>query len=469
MPTLRLRRSRWIQIAATLLLFAASSLAVSGDQPAEWVNAYREPASRLIGAAMSDSTAWNRLAEMTDRFGHRLAGSSSLEGAITWAADLMRKDGFENVALEPVMVPRWVRGRESVELIEPVVESLAMLGLGGSVATPPEGIEAEVLVVSSFADLDARGPEAKGRIVLYDVPYTNYGETVRYRGAGASRAAQLGAVAALVRAVGPVGLRTPHTGGMGYAEGVARIPVAAISAEDSARLARLQQRGQRIRVRLKMEARFEAETASANVVGELRGREKPGEVVVVGCHIDSWDVGTGASDDAVGCVVTWEAVRLMKTLNLRPRRTVRVVLFTNEENGLRGGLGYRDRHREELASHVMMLEADLGVFWPQVLGFTGSDAARATVTQAVTLLMSLGFDRVTPDGGGADIGPSVAAAGIASMALRGDPDRYFLVHHTPADTIDRIDRSEVARATAAIAVMTYVVADLPERLPAAVK
>jgi carboxypeptidase Q len=438
---------------------------VAAQPSASWVEAYREPARQLIGAAMADTSGWKRLAELTDRFGHRLAGSPTLDRAIAWSAETMRMDGFESVGLEPVMVPRWVRGHESVELVEPVRQPLAMLGLGGSVATPPEGLEADVLVVSSFSELDARAADVKGRIVLYNVPYTTYGETVQYRGSGASRAARHGAVAALVRSVGPVGLRTPHTGGMSYAADLPRIPTAAISAEDADRLGRLQALGQRVRVRLKMEARFEPDVESANVVGEWRGRERPEEIVVVGCHVDSWDVGTGASDDAVGCIVTWEAVRLMKALDLRPRRTVRVVLFTNEENGLRGGLGYRDRHRDELSRHVMMLEADLGVFWPQTIGFTGSDAARAVVTQAATLIAGVGFDRITQNGGGADIGPSVAAAGIPSMALQGDPDRYFVVHHTPADTIDRIAPSEVARATAAIAVMTYVVADLPERLP----
>lgn len=458
-PTIR----RGAALGAALLL----SLPVAAQSPASWVGAYREAARRLIGAAMSETFAWKRLVTLTDRFGHRLAGSSTLDGAIAWAADEMRADGLENVGLEPVVVPKWVRGSESAELLEPARQALAMLGLGGSVATPPEGIEAEVLVVSSFDDLDARAAEVKGRIVLYNVPFTTYGETVQYRGAGASRAARHGALAALVRAVGPVGLRTPHTGGLNYAADLPRIPAAAISAEDAERLGRLQASGVRIRVRLKMEARFEPDVPSANVVGEWRGRERPDEVVVVGCHIDSWDVGTGATDDAVGCVVTWEAVRLIKALDLRPRRTVRVVLFTNEENGLRGGLGYRDRHRDELANHVMMLEADLGVFWPQTIGFTGSDAARAIVAQASTLIAGLGFDRITQSGGGADIGPSVSAAGIPSMALQGDPDRYFVVHHTPADTVDRIAPSEVARAAAAVAVMAYVVADLPEPLPRA--
>jgi carboxypeptidase Q len=217
-------------------------------------------------------------------------------------------------------------------------------------------------------------------------------------------------------------------------------------------------------VRLKMEARFEADAESANVVGELRGREKPEEIVVVGAHFDSWDVGAGASDDGAGCVVTWEALRLMKQLNLRPRRTVRVVLWTNEENGLRGALAYRDQHRSELARHVMMLESDNGVVRPIGFGFSGGDVARQKLKAIATLLKGIGADALVPGGSGADIGPSVREARIPSLALLSDDPRYFLIHHTPADTVDKIDPVEMAKSAAAVAVMTYVVADLPERL-----
>ena len=220
--------------------------------------------------------------------------------------------------------------------------------------------------------------------MLFNVPFTNYGETVRFRSGGPSRAARHGAVAMLVRAVGPAGLRTPHTGALQYASDVPKIPAAAISAEDADRLQRMADRGSKIVVRLKMEAHFDADAESANVVGEIRGRERPDEVVVVSGHLDSWDVGAGATDDGGGCVVTWEALRIMKKLNLRPRRTVRVVLWTNEENGGRGGLAYRDQHRAELAKHVMMLESDGGVFRPLGFGFTGNDAARETVKAIAT-------------------------------------------------------------------------------------
>jgi len=217
-------------------------------------------------------------------------------------------------------------------------------------------------------------------------------------------------------------------------------------------------------VRLSMDAQMLPDAESANVVAEIVGRERPDEVVVLGCHFDSWDVGTGATDDGGGCIASWEAVRLMKKLGLRPRRTVRVVLFTNEENGLRGGLGYRDQHQAELGSHVLMIETDGGVFRPRGFGFSGSDAARATVKDIATLLVGVGATSIGPSGGGADIGPSVQAATIPAMSLDVDGSLYFTIHHTPADTVDKIEPADLARCVAALAVMGYVVADLPQRL-----
>jgi len=361
-------------------------------------------------------------------------------------------------------VPRWVRGRESAEIVEPAAHEIVMLGLGDSIATPSDGVQAEVLIVRSFEELDARAASVRGRIVLFNVPFTSYGETVRYRSQGPSRAARLGAAAMLVRAVGPAGLRTPHTGALQYAGDAPKIPAAAITTEDADRLQRMADRGNRIVVRLKMEAHFEPDVESANVIGELTGRERPDEIVLVSGHLDSWDVGAGASDDGGGCVATWDALRIMKKLNLRPRRTVRVVLWTNEENGGRGGQAYRDQHRAELDRHVMMLESDGGVFRPLGFGFSGNEAARETVRAIATLLTGIGADQITPGGGGADIGPSVQEGRIPAMSLDVDGSKYFLIHHTTADTIDKIDPTEMSRCAAAVAVMAYVIADLPRRL-----
>lgn len=448
------------------LLVAALTLSMSAQGRPAWLDPYRANADHLIKAASADQFGWDRVAELTDTYGQRLSGSDNLNRAIAWAVETMKKDGLENVHTERVMVPKWVRGAESVEITNPPHHVIPMLGLGGSIATPPAGIEAEVMVVGSGDELARRAAEAKGKIVLFNVPYTNYGETVAYRAGGARMASQHGAVAALVRSVGPAGLRTPHTGNMNYGDDtVAKIPAAAITVEDALRIQRLTNRGIKVRVRIKMEARFDPDVESFNVVGEIRGSEKPEEIVLVGCHFDSWDTGTGASDDGVGCIVGWEAARLMKKLNIRPKRTVRVVLFTNEENGIRGGNGYRDQHAKEAANHIMAFESDGGVFAPARLGFTGSPQARQLINDIATLLVPVGLHEVADGGGGADIGPIAALGKVPMMSYQGDATRYFTIHHTPADTVDRIDPAEVSKAAAGFATMIYVVADMPQALP----
>jgi carboxypeptidase Q len=454
---------RPLALALLLVQFPPPAVDVPTRAAPEWLAPYRDATSRLMGEAIASDAAWQRLALLGDTFGHRLSGSPNLEAAIRWAVEEMKRDGLENVHTEAVQVPHWVRGRESLEIAGPIPQPLVMLGLGNSVGTPAAGVEAELLVVHTFEALDAARDRVKGRIVLFNVPFTTYGDTVRFRAAGPSRAGALGAVAVLVRAVGPAGLRTPHTGALTYVEGQPRIPAAAVTAEDAARLQRMVDRGTTVRLKLMMEARLLPDADSANVVGEIRGRELPNEVVVIGGHFDSWDVGTGSTDDGGGCIATWEALRLMKKLNLRPRRTVRVVLWTNEENGGRGGQGYREQHLAELANHVMMMESDGGVFRPTGFGFSGSEGSRARVRDIATLLAGIHANAIGPSGGGADIGPSVQQTGIPAMSLEVEGN-YFLIHHTPADTIDKIDPLDIARSSAAIAVMTYVIAEMPERL-----
>jgi carboxypeptidase Q len=451
------------RIVVSLSFVFCLALAGAPGAQTRWLEAYREPARRIIDESRSSTFAWDRLAELGDTFGNRLSGSENLDAALKWAADQMRQDGLENVRLDPVKVPHWVRGAESLEIIAPGRHPLVVLGLGNSIGTPPDGLEGDILVVRSFQELEASGDRAKGRIVLFNVSFTTYGETVVYRTDGPSRAAAKGAVATLIRAVGPAGLRTPHTGSLRYADGQPQIPAAAVSTEDADRLQRMQNRGTRVRLRLRMEAKFLPDADSSNLIGEIRGRELPDELVVLSGHFDSWDIGTGSTDDGGGCVVSWEALRLMKKLGLRPRRTLRVVLFTNEENGLRGGLDYRERYRSQLADHVMMFESDSGVFKPTGFGFSGTDSARRTIEEIATLLKSIGADTIGANGGGADIGPSVQAANIPALSLDVDGN-YFLIHHTPADTIDKIDPRHMSTAAAAIGVMAYVVADMAQRL-----
>ena len=427
---------------------------------------YSGTADRFVRAATQDSVAYNRIAELGDRFGPRLSGSENLERSIDWILARMKEDGLENVRGEPVMVPRWVRGRESAELVSPRAVNLPMLGLGGSIATPPEGITAEVLVVSDFAELTRRASEAKGKIVLFNAPFTNYGATVQYRVNGAIAAARVGAVASLISSVASFSMRTPHTGSMSYNDSVPRIPHAAITVEDAQMLHRMQLRGERIVMRLKMEAHTLPDVQSRNVVGEIRGSERPDEIIVLGGHIDSWDVGTGAMDDAGGCIAAWHALKLMKQLGLRPRRTVRVVMWTNEENGLRGGNAYRDAHRNEIDKHVLAIESDAGVFKPLGFGVTASDSAFAIIQQVGKLLDRIGAGRITRGGGGADIGP-IMALGVPGMGLNVEGEKYFWYHHSEADTVDKLDPHHVNLAAATLAIMAYVVADMPQTLPRA--
>ncbi len=441
-----------------LVLFAAP---LGAQQPV--ADRYRDAANRIIDAAMADtSVAWNRLAAFVDYSGPRLAGSANLERGIDWLLAEMKKDGLANVRGEPAMVPHWVRGHESVTMMLPREADVPMLGLGGSIGTPAKGITAEVLVVSSFEELTKRAADAKGKIVLFDVPFTDYGSTVRYRGAGAVAAARVGALASLIRAVGPYGMRTPHTGGMAYDSTVTRIPAAAIAMEDAMMMHRMQDRGHKVVVTLRMEAQTLPDSPSRNAMGELRGREKPLEIVAIGGHSDSWDVGTGAMDDAGGIVVAWEAVNLLKRLGLTPRRTIRVVGWVNEENGTRGGLAYRDAHQNE--PHSLAIESDAGVFTPLGFGFSGSDSARVIIKQVGTLLERIGAGKIGAAGGGADIGP-IVATGVPSMSLDVDGSKYFWYHHTPADTPDKLNPVDMQKCVAAFAVMAYIIADLPEMLP----
>jgi carboxypeptidase Q len=426
---------------------------------------YRDVADSLIHAATRDSAAYIRLGELVDGFGHRLSGSASLEAALDWILAQMTSDGLEHVRGERVMVPHWVRGEESAELVKPRRVRLYMLGLGGSIATPRRGITAPVLVVTSFDDLRQRAAEAQGKIVLFDVPFTTYPETVKYRVGGAAAAARAGAVACLIRSVASFSIRSPHTGVMHYDSTVAPIPAAALSVEDAMMLRRFQDRGQPVVVTLRMAARTLPDAPSRNAVAEIVGRERPDEVVVLGGHIDSWDVGQGAMDDGGGSVAAWEAVRLMKQLGLRPRRTVRVVLWTNEENGGKGALAYRDTHADQLSKHVLAMESDNGVFAPHGFRFSGSDAAFAHAQQIARLLRPIGADKVTreKDSPEADIAPLVER-GVPGMGLDVERSRYFWFHHSEGDMLDKLDPAELARCVAALAVMAFVTADAPEGL-----
>ena len=428
-------------------------------------------AEALIAEALKVPTAYERLRPLTDTIGARLAGSTNEPRAVAWAKAEFEKDGLR-AHLEPVMVPVWVRGKEHAEILEPGPMPLVMLGLGGSVGTPAEGLTASVVVVGSFDELTALGESrVRGKIVVFDHPFVrtgnefkDYGEAVKYRGDGPSAAAKLGAVAVLVRSVATASLRTPHTGGFGYDAAYPRIPAASITAEDAMLLHRLARAGHDVKVRLFMEAHTEPDRPGSNVVTEIRGRKNPREIVLIGAHLDSWDVGQGAIDDGAGVAMVLETMRLLAS-GPPPRRTVRAVLFANEENGTKGAKAYRDAHAEELAGHVAAIEADSGAARALGVSLTagsgGVDLLRALLTP---LLAPLGAARFTGEGGGADVGHLKKAA-VPMLSIENDGTRYFDYHHTMADTLDKIDPEALQQATATLAATTWVLAESPKLLP----
>ncbi len=421
-------------------------------------------AFQLRDAALKSGKGFERLAEMCDRFGHRMAGSKALEDAIDWILVRLKEDGFENVHGEEVPLEPWIRGKESCVLIRPVEKPLHMLGLGGSVGTGTEAIEAECLVVRSFDELELVKDKARGRIVVFNEPFTSYRTTVAIRVKGAVAAAKAGAVASLIRSVGPISIQSPHTGMMLYESGVKKIPHAALSVEDAEMLQRMQDRGEKVVVKLNMEAHQGEPTRSRNVIAEIVGREKPEEIVLISGHIDSWDVGQGAMDDGGGCLVMWEAARLMKELGLHPRRTIRLVLWTNEENGLDGAKSYREKHRAELARHVIALESDEGVFAPEGFNFTGSTAAMKLLQGVIPLLRPLGAEKLGLGAGGSDIG-QLLMEGVPIMDLKTANSRYFWYHHTAADTMDKLNETEFRKCVAATSAMIWGIAEMPTTLP----
>jgi hypothetical protein len=455
-------------------LTAAYSTSLSRAQsPSSLTGTYHDSAARLIGAALTDDGGWKKLEYLCDRIGHRIDGSPALTKAIEWVAAEMRREGLSNVQTPLVKVPNWIRGQESARLVEPIDSPISMLGLGGSVGTPSEGVTAEVVAVSSFDELEALGAgKVNGKIVLYNAAWQGYGKTVQYRTAGASRASKLGAVASLVRSVTPLSLRDPHTGMMGYDGGVRQIPHAAISVEDSLRIARLLDAGNRVRVELKMSAQTLPDADAANVIGEISGREKPEEIVVLGGHLDSWDVGQGAQDDGCGLVACWQAVVLLKQLNLIPRRTVRIVGWVDEEHTGAGGKAYQAWIGDAVKNHVAAIEMDGGAERPVGYGLSIRGAKDDVMSRALAraktigkLLDGIGAGEMTNGGGGADIAP-IMALGVPGFGQRTVGLRYFEWHHSEADTLDKIDPKEFRLNVASLAVLAYVLADMDERIDA---
>jgi carboxypeptidase Q len=433
-------------LAAALFVVVALGLQAQPDGGAA--------ARALIAQTSADSILAHRVADFVDHYPHRLSGSAMLEQGLDWIVASLRREGWA-VREQPVVVPHWQRGTESLSMVSPVSRNMPMLGLGGSVGTEGKPLRAKVFVVGSFEELERKSAQAKGRIVLFNVPFTDYGSTVRYRYDGAVQAAKHGAVASLVRSVGPYGIQTPHTGGMGYDNSVQRIPHAAITMEDAMMLQRFQDRGETVELELSMSARWLPDAPSRNIVIEIPGSEKPNEVVVMGGHIDSWDVGQGAMDDAGGCFAAWRALHAMRALGMKPKRTIRVVFWTNEENGLRGGHAYEEQTRHE--THVLAVESDEGTFAPRGFSTNAKGPLFADLTSYAKFLEPIGAGTIEEGGGGADISP-LEEKGVPVMSLQVDGSRYFWYHHTDGDTFDKLDAKELNHCAAALAVITWYAA-----------
>ena len=442
-----------LKITATLLFYFSICWAKAIEER------YTEASLKIIAEAMSDSTAFNRLSYLCDTFGPRLSGSKNLEDAIDWIIREMKYDGLQNVVGERVRVPVWLRGKESVTLLRPFEKEMEILGVGGSIGTPKSGITSDVIVVRDFSELEQKKNQLKGKVVLFNVDYSNYGDVLKYRYSGASEAAKYGARGSLLRSITPWSVYTPNTGLLAYNNGIKKIPYASLTVEDAMMMQRLYDRGQKITIKMQMSSKLVSDRWSRNIIAELRGSTYPDEIVLLGGHIDSWDVGQGAHDDAGGCLASWEAVRLIKKLNFKPKRTIRCVLWTNEENGGRGSIAYRDMHLDELDKHIVTIVSDKGVFAPEGFDFSGSAKAKKVIEKISMLMKPINANKLTENGRTSDVS-ILNDEGIPSLSLFVDNPKYFWYQHSSADTFDKVDFHEFNKCVSALSIMAYVIADL---------
>jgi carboxypeptidase Q len=438
--------------AVTLLLAATSAFA-------------QTTADDIIKREMATSRAYETLEVLTDDIGPRLSGSQNAAAAVGWAMETFEKWGVP-ATTEKVMVPHWVRGVESATLVSHHNQNIVLTALGGSVATPESGITADVVELTSFDEL--KSADVKGKIVFFNNAmdmelvrmhrsFDAYRKAVVFRSEGPSRAAAHGAAAVVIRSVASASLRTPHTGALRYDPKVRRIPAAALAAEDAMLIDRLVKKGERVRMRLVLTPRMLPDVQSANVIAEIRGSEKPEEIILIGGHLDSWDLGTGAIDDGSGVAMVMETMRLLNEMKLTPKRTIRCVLFMNEENGLNGGRTYFNDHKSD--KHIAAIETDAGAAAPTGFQTTLKGEALADLERRAQSLASIGAAHFeTAPETGADTS-FLIEAGVAGFGLVPDPLHYFDYHHSAADTLDKIDPKELAQDSAAVAALAWILAN----------
>jgi Zn-dependent M28 family amino/carboxypeptidase len=472
-----------LAVVVSAILTAQTIAQESGRNPSDlYAPRLIAEMKQLHGAALSSDYAYVQLAHLCNNIGPRLSGSPQAHQAVQYVAGEMRRLGLD-VQLEKVMVPHWVRGAETAELVQfagqapATTQKIVLTALGGSVATSADGLTGEVIAVDSFEHLASLGRgKVAGRIVLFNARFDKqmatqgfaldaYSQAVVYRGAGPSAAARLGAVASLVRSVGGADYRLPHTGAFGYAGDAPKIPAAAVAAEDADLIAYLTAQGP-VRLHLTLTPQTLSDVESYNVIADVKGSEHPEQVIIVSGHLDSWDLGTGAIDDGAGVAVAMQVAQLIKRLGLRPKRTIRVIAWMNEENGLMGGKTYAEDHKAEFANHVAAIESDLGAGHP--VGFTAHVNSKALelLTPIASVLQASGASviRQSQNAEGADISP-LDAAGVPTFAPIQDNRTYFDYHHTAADTLDKVVPRELAEIAAVVAVLAYAIANLPQALP----
>ena len=428
---------------------------------------------KIADEILTNGKAYENLRHLTKKIGGRLAGSPGMVKSEIWGLKMMQESGADNAWMQECMVPHWVRGGQDVAVAsyddqrsrkyKPAKRPLDIIALGNSVGTGMKGISAEVILVNSFDELEKKKEELKDKIVFYNYrfkdtyinTFQSYRDAGQYRGQGPSRAAKYGAKAVIVRSMSHATDNNPHTGATRYDSSYAKIPAVAIGLRDADWLSEQLGRGQ-VSVSLKTNGHFLPDTIGHNIIGELIGTEFPGEIITIGGHLDSWDNGEGAHDDGAGCVQTIEILRTFKAIGFKPKRTIRFVLFANEENGLRGGNKYAEEAKAKNEKHLLAIESDAGGFTPRALGFSGSEEQFQKFLLWKDLIAPYGCSEFLKGGGGADIGPLNRALKTPMASLNPDTQRYFDIHHARSDVFEAVNKRELELGAVNMAALIYL-------------
>lgn len=421
---------------------------------------------QLFNEVLMNGKCYNRLDHLSNKIGGRLSGSIQAAQAVEWAYQTLKNEGFDSVWLQPVMVPHWVRGlkEEAHFLVGSTKTPVHICALGNAVATPKKGLQANVVEVKSFEELVSLGKQnIAGKIVFFNRPmnalhirtFDAYRDAVDQRSQGAIEAAKLGALGVVVRSMSSNIDIYPHTGAMRFADSVIKIPACAISTFDAEALSKELKRNQSLLFYFKQNCEMLPDVESYNVIAQINGTHKPEEFIVIGGHLDAWDNGDGAHDDGAGCVQSMEVLQLFKTLHLKPKRSLRCVLFMNEENGLRGGLKYAELARKYKENHLAAIETDAGGFTPRNFGVTATESQFLNMQKWQHLLKPYGIEEIINGGGGSDIGP-LKVQGAALISFIPDSQRYFDLHHSETDTFDKVSKRELELGAGNIAALVWL-------------